>query len=48
MLPTMSFGSELCTIRRGVEVPSSPESTDPDRAGELWEVSAELVGLPAD
>jgi len=34
-------------VERGIEAPSSPESTDPDRARELWEISAELVGLPA-
>ncbi|WP_448639851.1 SDR family NAD(P)-dependent oxidoreductase [Geodermatophilus sp. URMC 63] len=32
-------------VERGVEAPSSPESLDPGRARELWEVSAELVGL---
>ncbi|MEX5719689.1 SDR family NAD(P)-dependent oxidoreductase [Geodermatophilus maliterrae] len=30
-------------VERDAEAPSSPESTDPDRARELWEVSAELV-----
>jgi protochlorophyllide reductase len=33
-------------VERGTEAPSSPESTDPDRARELWDVSAELVGAP--
>ncbi len=31
-------------VERDREAPSSPESTDPDRARELWEVSDELVG----
>jgi hypothetical protein len=34
-------------VERGVEAPSSPESLDPDRARDLWDVGAELVGLPA-
>ncbi len=34
-------------VERGTEAPSSPESTDPGRARELWEVSAELVGPAA-
>ena len=34
-------------VERDREAPSSPESTDPDRARELWDVSAELVGVPA-
>ena len=34
-------------VERGTVVPSSPESLDPGRARELWDVSAELVGLPA-
>ncbi|MGY1672362.1 SDR family NAD(P)-dependent oxidoreductase [Geodermatophilus sp. SYSU D00710] len=36
-------------VERGTEAPSSPESLDPGRARELWDVSDELVGLsPAD
>ncbi|WP_176450031.1 hypothetical protein [Geodermatophilus saharensis] len=31
-------------VERGVEAPSSPESLDPVRARELWNVSDELVG----
>jgi protochlorophyllide reductase len=34
-------------VERGTEAPSSPESLDPGRARELWDVSAELVGLEA-
>ncbi|MGY1695935.1 MULTISPECIES: SDR family NAD(P)-dependent oxidoreductase [unclassified Geodermatophilus] len=34
-------------VERGVEAPSSPESRDPARARELWDVSDELVGLAA-
>ncbi|MGY1715756.1 SDR family NAD(P)-dependent oxidoreductase [Geodermatophilus sp. SYSU D01106] len=34
-------------VERGVEAPSSPESLDPRRARELWDVSADLVGLQA-
>ncbi len=34
-------------VARGAEASPSPESTDPERARELWDVSAELVGVPA-
>jgi protochlorophyllide reductase len=34
-------------VERGTEAPSSPESLDPGRARELWDVSDELVGLAA-
>ncbi|MGR7027813.1 hypothetical protein [Geodermatophilus sp. URMC 62] len=40
-------GSSGRYVERGVEAQSSPESLDPDRARDLWDVSAELVGLPA-
>ncbi|MGY1666466.1 hypothetical protein [Geodermatophilus sp. SYSU D00696] len=46
---TDSGGTSGRHVERGTEAPSSPESLDPGRARELWDVSDELVGLsPAD